>query len=112
ARATVAPIARACGLDVRIEPDLHERRVGAMSGTPTNGGVWPATVQRWTAGDTNYAPPGAESFDAIRARVVPVWDRLATEYDGETYVVVVHGVVIRVLLVSILAGYTVADWHR
>src|SRR5437773_1731530 len=47
ARDTAAPIARACRLDPRIEPNLHERRVGIMSGTPTNSGVWPATLNRW-----------------------------------------------------------------
>ena len=29
-----APIARACKLTVQIEPNLHERRVGALGGTP------------------------------------------------------------------------------
>src|SRR5262245_45515654 len=59
---TAAPAARACGLAVRVEPALHERRVGGLSGTPTNGdGVWPQTLRRWLAGDTGYAPPGAES---------------------------------------------------
>src|SRR5262245_59766453 len=37
ARETAAPIATACGLPVQIEPALHERRVGALSGTPTSG---------------------------------------------------------------------------
>src|SRR5439155_12585897 len=31
---TAAPIATACGLTVRVEPDLHERRVGILSGQP------------------------------------------------------------------------------
>src|SRR5262249_51225625 len=66
---TAGPIARACGLAVQVEPDLHERRVGELSGTPTAGrdGVWPDTLRRWMAGDTGFAPPGAESFDAIHA---------------------------------------------
>ena len=111
---TATPIAGACGLSVRVEPELHERRVGALSGTPTAGtdGVWPDTLARWVAGDTGYAPPGAESFDAIRDRVLLVWERLTTQYDGQTIVVVAHGVVIKVLLLSLLPGYTVADWHR
>src|SRR5262245_60490185 len=70
---TAEPIGRACGLAVRVEPGLHERRVGALQGTPTRGndGVWPETLARWLAGETNYAPEGAESFDDIRDRVVP-----------------------------------------
>ncbi len=111
---TAAPIARACGLEVQVEPLLHERRVGALSGTPTAGtdGVWPGTLERWVAGDTGFAPVGAESFDAIRERVLPVWERLTKGHDGETFVVVAHGVVIKVLLLTLLREYTVADWHR
>ena len=111
---TAGPIARACNLSIRIEPQLHERRVGALTGTPTGGsdGVWPDTLRRWVAGDTGYAPDGAESFDAIRARVLSVWERLTTALAGQTFVIVAHGVVIKVLLVAVLPGYSIADWHR
>jgi broad specificity phosphatase PhoE len=111
---TATPIAAACGLTLQIEPDLHERRVGALSGTATKGGegVWPDTLRRWVAGETDYAPPGAESFDAIRDRVLPVWRRLTREYEGRTLVIVAHGIVIRVLLLSELPGFGVGDWHK
>jgi broad specificity phosphatase PhoE len=110
---TAALIGRACGLTVRVEPDLHERRVGALSGTPFRAdGVWPQTLRRWVAGDTGYAPPGAESFDAIRARVLPVWERLTEGHAGQTLVIVAHGVVCKVLLLSVLPGRTAADWER
>jgi broad specificity phosphatase PhoE len=114
ARATAEPIARVCGLPIQIEPDLHERRVGALSGTPTglSEGVWPDTLNRWLAGDTGYAPSGAESFDAIRQRVLPVWERLTAAASGQTQVIVAHGVVCKVLLLSVLAGCTVTDWKR
>jgi 2,3-bisphosphoglycerate-dependent phosphoglycerate mutase len=109
---TAGPIARACGLTLGIEPDLHERRVGALSGTPAGGsdGPWPDTLRRWMAGDTGYATPGAESFDDIRDRVLPAWERLARE--DRTVVVVAHGIVIRVLLLSLLPGYGVSAWKR
>lgn len=114
ARETAEPIARACGLPLRVEPALHERAVGALSGTPTNGsdGVWPDTLRRWIEGDTGYAPPGAESFDSIRDRVWPVWTRLTDERPGQTQVIVAHGVVCKVLLLTVLPEYTVADWRR
>src|SRR5580692_8970337 len=53
---TAAPIARACGLPMNVEPGFHERRVGALSGTPNQNsqGVWPETLKRWLAGDTSY----------------------------------------------------------
>jgi probable phosphoglycerate mutase len=111
---TAGPIAAACGLPLRVEPALHERRVGALSLTPVHGkeGVWPDTLRRWMNGDTGYAPAGAESFDDIRARVLPVWERLNGEHPGQTLVVVAHGVICKVLLLSLLAGYSPADWHR
>jgi probable phosphoglycerate mutase len=114
ARATAAPIAQACNLTVQIEPDLHERRVGALGGTPTRlrEGVWPQTLRRWLAGDTGYAPEGAESFDQIRDRVLPVWQRVTAEADEQPLVIIAHGGVCKVLLLTLLPGYSIADWLR
>jgi broad specificity phosphatase PhoE len=88
---TARPIAAACGVE---------------------DGVWPDTLARWVAGDTSYAPSGAESFDDIRGRVLSVWERITTDRPGRTRVVVAHGVVIKVLLLSILPGYSIGDWKR
>lgn len=114
ARLTAEPIARLCNLPLIVEPDLHERKVGALSGTPVHPelGGWPDTVQRWIAGETGYAPEGAESFDAVRARVLPVWDRLTAAHAGKSIVIVCHGNVSRVLLLSLLQGYSVSDWMK
>jgi broad specificity phosphatase PhoE len=114
ARETAEPIARACGLLLETEPALHERRVGALAGTPTGGsdGIWPATLARWIAGDTAFAPDGAESFDDIRDRVLPVWRRITAAPDAGPLIVVAHGLVCKVLFLSLLPGYTLADWHR
>jgi broad specificity phosphatase PhoE len=114
ARETAAPLARLLGVEPQVEPLLHERRVGALSGTPNQRGhgVWPDTLARWMAGDTAFAPPGAESFDNIAARVLPVWERLTAERNGQTLVLIVHGVVIRVLLLSLLPGHGAAAWKQ
>jgi 2,3-bisphosphoglycerate-dependent phosphoglycerate mutase len=114
ARRTAEAISQAAGLPVRIEPSLHERKVGDMHGTPIQGefGVWPDTLARWVTGDTGYAPPGMESFDQICDRVLPVWDRITGENAGKTLAVVAHGIVIRVILLSVVEGYNAADWPR
>ena len=114
ARDTAGPIARACRLPLQVEPDLHERRVGELSGTPTGGreGVWPDTLRRWMAGDTGYASPGAVSFDAIHARGRPGWDRLTAGPGGSPLVIVAHGVVCKVLLLRLLPGHSAADWNK
>ncbi len=110
---TAAPIAQACATPLQIEPHLHERKVGLLSGTPFTqaDGVWLETLRRWMTGETSYAPEGAESFDAIRDRVLPVWRRLAEQHAGKTYVVVAHGVVNKVILCSLHAGLTPANWN-
>ncbi len=110
---TAEPIAAACGVALRQERELHERRVGPLCGQPFSmtEGVWRDTLNRWMTGETNYAPDGAESFDDIRRRVLPVWQRLADDYAGQTYVVVAHGAVIKVLLLSLGVGYGPGDWQ-
>jgi probable phosphoglycerate mutase len=109
---TARPIAAACGLTTRAEAALHERRVGALAGKSTADGVWPTTLQRWLAAETSFAPPGAESFDDMRARGVPVWQRLTAELAGQTLVMVAHGMVCKVLLLTLLPGWSIADWRR
>jgi broad specificity phosphatase PhoE len=112
ARRTAEPIARACGLPLLIERELHERRMGAMVGTPAQPGlgIAPDTLRRWIDGDTAYAPEGAESFDDLRRRVLGAWDRMIAAHAGRSLVVVSHGNVCRVLLLSLIPGRTIADW--
>src|SRR5882757_8395768 len=48
---TAAPIAAACGVPHHLEPVLHERRVGELSGTSfsSHSGPWHDTIHRWMA---------------------------------------------------------------
>ncbi len=114
ARDTAGPIAAACGLPLEIEPEMHERRVGELGGTPTGHreGPWMETVRRWIAGDTAFSLGGAESFDEMRDRMLPAWEGAAERHRGETYAVVAHGAVIKALLLSILPGRGAVDWLR
>ncbi len=111
---TATPIAAACGVPLRIEPSLHERRVGVLGGLPTSPEhpYWTETLNRWINGDTSFSTEGGESFDDIRDRVLPVWNRLADEFADRRLIVVAHGLVCRVLLLSLLPNFTVADWKR
>jgi broad specificity phosphatase PhoE len=114
ARETAAAVGRLCRLELQIEPDLHERRVGALSGTSValTDGVWPTTRDRWIAGELGYAPAGAESFTDMAVRLLPVWRRLTSAGAGETTVIIAHGLVCKVLLLSVLPGWSPADWNR
>ncbi len=114
AQRTAAAIARQAGIPHQIEPDLHERRVSSLSRTPIDDprGIWPDTLRRWINGEIDYAHPGAESFTAIRDRVLPAWDRLITQHSSQAIVVVAHGIVCKVLVLSLVNGWTVANWHE
>lgn len=111
---TAQPIAAACGVPHVIEPLLHERYVGPLSGCPRDHGepIWQDTLAKWRSGATGYAPPGMESFDAIRDRTLPALQRLVANYSGGRIVLVSHGVVCKVLLLSLVPGYSAADWLR
>jgi probable phosphoglycerate mutase len=63
-------------------------------------------------GDTSFTLLGAESFDDMRQRVVPVWESLADTHAGKAYGVVAHGAIIKMLILSILPGRSAAEWLR
>lgn len=109
---TAQPIASACGLTPRIEPDLHERKMGPLSGQSRDDGfaTYAEVRSRWIAGEVEYSHEGGESFAAIARRVVPIFLRITVENAGQTVVVVAHGVVIRVLLASLLPGRGHSDF--
>jgi 2,3-bisphosphoglycerate-dependent phosphoglycerate mutase len=109
---TANPIAAACGVPHSIVPALHERRIGPLAGMPfdTQIGPWHDTVAAWSAGDTAFTTPGAESFDELVGRLLPAWDEVCAAHPGGRVVVVAHGIVCKVLLLSLLDGYGVRAW--
>jgi broad specificity phosphatase PhoE len=111
---TATPIAAACRVALRQERQLHERRIGELSGTPTDADhpFRTETLQNWMTGNTAFASPGAESFDDVRDRAVPVLNRLALEFDNRTALIVAHGATIKISLLSILPGWSSADWGK
>jgi probable phosphoglycerate mutase len=111
---TATPIAALCEVPHEIEPDLHERKVGRFSqksGAEVDE-VWSETVRRWELGEIEYAYAGMESFSQIAARVVPAFHAVARRHAGERVAMIAHGVVCKVLLLSILREYGPADWTR
>jgi 2,3-bisphosphoglycerate-dependent phosphoglycerate mutase len=112
--ATAAPIGRACRLEPVVIAALHERRIGTLSGVSREEGwaTYAEIKSRWISGELEVSHPGGESFADIRRRVCPILEDLAARHRGETIVVVAHGVVIRVALTSLVAGYAPADFDR
>jgi len=111
---TAAPIALAARKPLRIERDLHERRVGILSGTPTvpEGPLWKETAANWEMGRLDFTTEGAESFADVQNRVLPVWERLTAEYMDRKLIVVAHGLVIKILLLSILPNWSPTNWKK
>jgi broad specificity phosphatase PhoE len=112
--ATGTPIAAACGIPHHLEADLHERRVGALSGTPfaVSEGPWIDTLQHWSAGHTAFTTPGAESYDEVRERLLPAWNRIVEAHRGKRVVVVAHGIVCKVLALTLVPGWGPTKWHE
>ena len=106
ARRTAAILGKAIGLQPVIVPALHERRMGSLSGRPMADGwdAYTAAMNAWKAGDLAASHAGGESFASIRDRVLPALAELVQRHEGETLVVVAHGVVIRVALACWLDG--------
>ncbi len=111
---TARPIGAACGLTPIIVPHFHERKIGPLSGLSRETGweIYAESKRRWISGDLEFSHPGGESFADIRRRVLPVLGELRARHSGETLIVVAHGVVIRVVLLSLLAGLEPADFDR
>ena len=114
ARDTAAAVGRACALEPVAIAELHERKIGPLSGQSREEGwaTYAATKARWIAGDLDHTHPGGESYADIRRRVVPIFEELAARHRGETIIVVAHGVMIRVVLTTLVVGFQPADFDR
>lgn len=114
ARETAEPIAAACRVPHGIVPALHERRMGTLSNAPITEvrDEVDRHIQRWAEGDLDASHPGGESYREMRERVVTPFVELAERHRGESIVVVVHGVVIRVLITALVEGFSPGDYHQ
>jgi broad specificity phosphatase PhoE len=111
---TAGPIAAACGLPHLVEPGLHERRVGQLCGLAfcMTEGPWAETIREWGAGNTSYTSHGAESYDEVAERVLAAWQRVVSAHTSGRIVIVAHGVVCKVLLLTLLDGWGPTDWVK
>ena len=111
---TAAPIARECGVSHTHEHLLRERSIGPLSGQAFHAthGPWGDTVREWSAGNTAFTTPGAESFDDLKRRLHLGWDRVVQAHPNGRVVVVAHGIVCKVLLLTLLKGWDVRSWEK
>jgi broad specificity phosphatase PhoE len=86
---TARIIAGALALPLEIEPNLHEREIGAHRGRAydsflTEPDYDPQRPWAWK-------PDGGESYEDVQARVAPILDRLAAAHPAKDVIVVSHG---------------------
>ncbi len=109
ARETAEPLARAHGLEVTIEPEVREIRLGQIgNGLPKDAppDAYAAalrerldTIVRTVAGSGYWsAIPGSEPSSAFRARVLAAIDSLAARHAGQRIAIFSHGGVINAYL--------------
>jgi broad specificity phosphatase PhoE len=86
---TARIIAGALGLPLQVEPNLHEREIGAHRGRPYDSFLTEPDydpLRPWA-----WKPEGGESYEEVQARVAPVLDRLAAAHPSKDVIVVSHG---------------------
>lgn len=111
AQETATAIADVLGLPVETDPDLHEVRQSDAfyASSPDYGDT--ATLRWMPTADPDHAPPGAESFNAIVARVRRVQERLAHQAGERRFVAVSHYGFLHFFLGVTLFGEDFAPAH-
>lgn len=104
ARATADAVARRSGVPVTLDADLREVSLGAWEGRTLAElkAEQPDALRRWRADGATFAPPGGETFTALRDRLLRALARATDRYPGETVLWVTHGAAIGVLLCHVV----------
>lgn len=99
AQETADASARALELPVTVHEGLTETDFGAWEGLTFDEAAArdPQLHRRWLS-DTSVRPPGGESFDEVRERLLTVRGELTDRYRGANIVVVTHVTPIKTLL--------------
>jgi probable phosphoglycerate mutase len=103
ARETAGPVAAAHGLAVDVVDGVHEVDCGDLEGRadPQARARFDAVYAAWWSGDLDARLPGGESALDLRARYLPVVERVTAGAAG-TVVLVSHGAAMRVAAGALL----------
>lgn len=102
-RNTAQPIAAEVGAAVVVDDRLIDGLLGEWTGfrAAEIEEQWPSEFAQWRS-DPDAAPPGGESFNAIRQRVRPLMTDILTTYRGHTVVLVTHAAPSKMILATAL----------
>ncbi|MDT7553013.1 MAG: ribonuclease / adenosylcobalamin/alpha-ribazole phosphatase [Pseudonocardiales bacterium] len=105
ARQTATAVAQATGAPLTVRPGLIETDFGEWEGlTFTEARDRDPELHAKWLGAEDIAPPGGESFAAVRTRVADELASIVAEHEGETLVVVTHVTPIKMILRQALGG--------
>lgn len=102
-RETATAVGAACGAPVVTDEGFRETDFGAWDGL-TFAEVrerWPSEMSAWLA-DPAVAPPGGESFDQVRPRVLEALVRVLSGHAGQRVLIVSHVTPIKTLIAHAL----------
>lgn len=100
---TARALARVTGQAVHIDDDLREFTIGELEDTPFR--VLHAELDFFTQlrDDSNYAPRGGESLNAVAVRMARALRRIHAHHESALHVAVVsHGAALAIALASLL----------
>ncbi len=108
ARQTAAIIGERLGLDVDVEPGLHEQSYGALAGSPYEAirTLYDPTAY-WT-----WRPPGGETLVEVAVRAGAALDRVVVATPAHDVVVVSHGGVMQALWFHVTGAWRTAGVVR
>lgn len=111
AQETAQGIAELLELEVEVDPDLHELRQSDAFYASRGDFGDTATLNWMPAAPRDFAEPGAESFDAMAARVRRVRDRMEARAREQRILLVSHYGFIHFFLGEALFGDAFAPEH-
>ena len=113
ARDTAAPVARATGLELRVDPRLRELDFGRAEGhtLAEMERLWPDRVAAFRADPVADHLPGGEDPRAAGRRGVACLRDLALAHPGGRLLVVAHNTLLRLVLCRLL-GLPLRDYRR
>lgn len=93
-------IAAKHGLEVGIYPELREKHFGNWEGVKleTIKERYPNEWREWLTRPDQAVPSGGENYRNVEQRVIPMIDKILSEYRGKHVVISCHGGVNRVIL--------------
>ena len=105
--------AERAGVALIIEPRVAEMCYGAWEGMTADEirSRFPGMLEQWRANPEGMRIPGAETMDALSARIAGFWADLCAEHAGRRILIVAHSGSLRMLITHVL-GAPIAATRR